>query len=115
MAARFEVPPDEVLADLPVEVVRHDEPWVTTVRSTADDGVVVDLTWDQMAASISVLVRRGDAEIARLEREAIVQVRVFESHAGVHFEAELSTDGLRGVLGVDIGSTVLVRDVVLRR
>jgi hypothetical protein len=115
MAARFEVPADEVLAGLPVEVAHHDEPWVTTVSSTADDGTVVDLTWDQVAASISVRVRRGEAELARFEREAIVLVRVFESNAGLHFEAELSVDAVGGVLGVDIGTTVTLRDVLLRR
>ena len=114
MAERFDVPTDEVLADLPVDVVRHDEPWVTTVSSTTDDGTVVDLTWDQVAASISLLVRRADVEIARFEREAIVRVRIFESRAGLHFEAETSSGALGGLLGVDIGSTVMVRDVLLR-
>jgi hypothetical protein len=114
-SCRFEVPSAEALAGLPVEVLHHAEPWVVTIRSTAADGTTVDLTWDQVAASIALGIRREEVEIVRMERECVVCVRASASDEAVHFEIEMSVDGVGGVLGVDVGSSVLLRDTLLRR
>jgi len=115
MASRLEVPDKDVLAALAVEVLSHDEPWVATVRAVAEDGLIVEMTWDQVAASVAVMVRRDDSLMFRIERESMRSVRVLSSDRGLHFEAELSAVELGGVLTIDIGPTVAVRDVLLRQ
>ncbi len=115
MTSRFEAPSDDVLMGLPVEFFKHDEPWVTTVRAAAEDGSVVEFTWDHAAASVTARVFRTDEMILRIEREAIEIVRVYETGSGLHFEAMLSAAGIGGALGISVGSTVVVRDALLRQ
>jgi predicted aspartyl protease len=115
MAARLEVPDRDVLAMMDVEVVTHDEPWVATVRAFAVDGLTAEFTWDQVAASVTAIVLRGDQALVRLERESMVSVRVLRSDAGVHFEAVFASGEVGGTLMVDVGATVVVRDALLRQ
>ena len=51
MASRLEVPGRDVLAMMDVELVTHDEPWVVTVRAVAGDGLIAELTWDEVRFS----------------------------------------------------------------
>jgi len=115
MAPRLEVPDRDVLATMDVELITHDEPWLATVRAVAVDGLIAEVTWDQAAASVTVIVLRGDQVLVRLERESMVSVRVLSSDAGVHFEAVLASGEVGGTLTVDVGSTVVVRDALLRQ
>ncbi len=115
MVSRLEVPDNDVLDMLPVEVIRHEEPWVATVRAIADDGLIAEMTWDEVAASVAVRVLQDDAVMVRLERESMRSVRVLSSDLGLHFEAALFAVELGGVLTIDIGSTVIVRDALLRQ
>ncbi|MEM8926354.1 MAG: hypothetical protein AAGD35_22845 [Actinomycetota bacterium] len=115
MAPRLEVPDRDVLATMDVELITHDEPWLATVRAVAGDGLIAEVTWDQVAASATVTVLRGDQVLVRLERESMVSVRVLSSDAGVHFEAVLASGEVGGTLSIDIGPTVVVRDALLRQ
>lgn len=115
MGVRLEVPDLAVLAEMALEVVTHDEPWVTTVRAIADDGLVAEMTWDQVAASVTAIVLRGDRTVVRIEREAMERVQVTRSDAGVHFDAALASEELGGTLTIDIGPTVSIRDTLLRQ
>ena len=115
MAPQLEVPNMDSLAAMEVEVVAGEEPWVTTVRAVADDGLIAEITWDQVAASVAFTLFRADQVLVRIERESMVIVRVFSSKVGVHFDAELASGDLGGTLTVDIGPTVVVRDYLLRQ
>jgi len=115
MTSRLDVPDRDVLAALPVEVATGDEPWVATIRAVADDGVIVEMTWDQVAASVAAAVLSDGVPVFRAERESITSIRVLKSELGLHFEAELEAGDLGGVLIIDIGPTVAVRDVLLRQ
>ncbi len=97
-----------------LELVTHDEAWVATVRAVADDGLIAEMTWDQIASSVAVIVLRGEKALVRIERESMASVLVTTSDAGVHFEAILASGELGGTLTIDIGPTVVVRDALLR-
>ncbi len=115
MQQRMDVPPDDELTGLPVAVLRGIEPWVTTLRATADDGSTVDFTWDEVAGSIAFCVLQGEAEMTRVEREMIKSVRVYEAHGGLYFEADISTGELSGTLSLGVGRIITFRDALLRR
>ncbi len=113
--ARLEVPDRNVLAAMDLEFITHDEPWVATVRAVADDGLIAEMTWDQIAASVAVIVRQGGKALVRIERESMASVQITKDDGGVHFDAMLASGELGGTLSIDIGPRVVVRDALLRQ
>ena len=111
----MEVPSELALAELSLETRRHDEPWIATVRAAAADGLVAELTWDEMSNSMTTVVTRDGVVIVRMERESVTAVRAQESNGAVHFEVETVGASLGGTLNIHVGESVIVADSLLRR
>lgn len=112
--APLEVPGADVLGELPLEICRHDEPWVTTVRAEASDGSSVELTWDVVAAAVGLRWTRGGAELVVIEREGATKVSVHSEDGGLTFRVWFASEGLGGQLFVGVGRGVVIRDALLR-
>lgn len=99
-----------------MEVSRHDEPWIVTVRVGSQDGSTLEVTWDEVGATVSARWLSGNGEPCLIiERESVSRVLVQQGEAGVFFEISTSTVDFGGELTLQAGSSVTVRDVLLRR
>jgi len=114
MHRNLDVPLDEDLALLPLEVLAGDEPWICTVTTTELNENRVSLTWDRVACTISIRWHSNGSTILTMVREAVTAVTI-ESQAGVLvFRIKCETDGLLGLLEVRASTTVTVTDTLLR-
>jgi hypothetical protein len=110
----MEVPRLADLDGLGVDVEPSAEPGVIAVTAAANDGAVVTLTWDEMAASVSV--RRVEAGVERmsLDRERASRVSVHRDAGQDELSVWFDGDGIAGRLVVLVGERVRVLDTLLR-
>lgn len=114
MNAPLDVPHTADLAALPVEVAVSAAPGVVSVTALANDGAVVTLTWDEIAASVSIRWAEGEAERLVLERESASKVSVRDERGAIEFHIWSEVEGLAGQLVVRVGDHVHVADTILR-
>lgn len=113
MSSLLEVPRIADLERLSVELASSDAPGVLSVTAWANDGAMVILTWDEIAASVSVRwLEAGDVRLA-LNRESASKVSVREENGQVEFWIWSDSDGLSGRLVVCAGEHVSVTDELL--
>lgn len=112
----MEAPRREDLDGLHMDVIEHEEPWVITVRTVAQDGSVLEVTWDEISARVSVrwLLNSG-IDCLTIERESVKRVGIQQTTAGMRFEVATATEHLEGGLTLDVGASIYVKDVLLRR
>ncbi|ALE05823.1 hypothetical protein AL755_10655 [Arthrobacter sp. ERGS1:01] len=114
MNGNLDVPLDEDLALLPLEVVVGEEPWICTMSTTEFNENRVSLSWDRVACSISIRWHSNETTILTMDRDFVTVVTI-ESQAGVLvFRIRCETDGLVGLLEVRASTTVTVTDSLLR-
>lgn len=110
----MDVPLDEDLALLPLDVVVGEEPWIYTVSTYEFDENQVSLNWDTNAYTISILWISNGLTILSMERDAVTGITI-ELQAGVLvFRIRCETDELVGLLEVRASSTVTFRDTLFR-
>ncbi|WP_405062215.1 hypothetical protein OG474_11390 [Kribbella sp. NBC_01505] len=114
MGALFKVPRLVDLDGLSVEVTTTDEPGVVSVTAWANDGAVVTVIWDEIAASVHVRWVEDGVERWRLDRELATKVSVREERGRVEFWIWSGMDGFRGQLVVSVAERVTVTDVFLQ-
>jgi hypothetical protein len=110
----MEVPNTEDLHGLPVYVEVGEEPGVVTITARADDGDVVSLAWDEVAASARIRWAADDVDRLVLEREAVSRIAVCQEGGWVDLRVRTRTDALKGELVVRVGDRVAITDVLLR-
>lgn len=110
-----EVPLLSDLNGLPLEVVALEEPGAVSVTAWANDGAVVMLIWDTIAASVHL--RWVEAEEVRLTitREGLSKVSVREERGQIEFWVWSDAIDFGGQLVVRVGDRVNVSDAILRR
>lgn len=114
MSTFSEVPSDDRLQELSVEVSRHDEPWIATIRSVAKDESVLQITWDEVAGSVTVWVLRGEIELVRIEREMVDTIRMYERESNTYLEVVAVAPDTRLVLQATVADSVSISDTLLR-
>lgn len=110
----FEVPRLPDLDGLSVEVTTTDEAGVVSVTAWANDGAVVTVVWDEIAASVHVRWVEDGVERWTLDRELASKLSVREERGRVEFWIWSGLDGFRGQLVVSVAEQVRVADVFLQ-
>lgn len=114
MLRSLQVPTEEDLAELPVEVLPGSEPGVCTITAVVGDGGEVSVTWDELASSVTVRWRSGGKERLVVERETATLVTIREERDQVVLHVRSEADELTGDLVIAVGADVTVADTLLR-
>lgn len=115
MSRRLEVPLDEDLAELPLEVLSGESLGVSTVLAVAGDGSELSVTWDEIACSVTVRWRSEGTDRLVMTRETATQVTIRDERDHTDFRIRSESDELTGELVIGVGSVVTVSDALLRR
>ncbi|MFJ4026721.1 hypothetical protein ACIPWF_06165 [Paenarthrobacter sp. NPDC089989] len=114
MSAQLEVPRLEDLSDVGIGVEPSDQPGVVSLIAWANDGSTVTLTWDEIAGSASIRWLYGDEVRLVLERETASKISVRNEVGRLEFRVWSRSEGLSGLLTVQVGEHVAVHDTLLR-
>lgn len=114
MSVFLEVPDLDDLSDLGIVIEPSESCGVVSLTAWASDGSSVTLTWDEIAGSASVRWVDGDDERLVIEQETASKISVRNEQGCVQFRIWSSSEGLRGVLLVQVGQHVSVRGALLR-
>ena len=111
----LEAPSIAELIHLSVELLPVEELGVVSVRTYANDGDTVTLTWDTFACSFTVSWRSADVEVLQIYRELATKVSISENRGVTDLTCWTSVEGLGGHLWVRVADRVSVSDVLLSR
>lgn len=115
MSFMLEVPQILDLDGLSVDVATSDAPGIVSVTAWANDGDVVTVTWDEIAASVGLRRLSGNDERLVLARETASKVSIHEEQREVVFRVWSRSEGVGGHLVVRVGERVAVSDEILQR
>ena len=120
MIGRLQVPDLSDLEDLGIDVERGEEPWQVYLKVQAKDGSRVELSWDELTASVSVSLHEGEREILSIYREEIRSMPVNRNRGCLYFSVETYSErrkdaALAGTLLIEVGERVSVSDTLLIR
>lgn len=90
-----------------------DEPWVQRVRTLAEDGDALEVTWDTVAGSIVARCTDGQGDRWQLNRELVSRRAVESDGPLLRFTVVMTAAELVGTLTIEVGPHVELRDSIL--
>ncbi|WP_372968628.1 hypothetical protein [Microbacterium sp.] len=106
----FESTPFEELRHLPVRLLATEEPWQTRLAMDAPGAGRVDVCWDSVAASASVVWMQDDDPMVALHRDLVNAVWVSSEGGEVRVTIESAGHEWKSRLGLVVGARVRIDD-----
>lgn len=110
----IQLPDHDALSLLDVEVIAHEEPWVSTVHHSNDMESHVHVTWDGFAGSVSIRWLDVGEECFSIEREGLVLLSIDQTGTDLHVACEFEFGQYSSRLSLTHGDDFKLRDTVLQ-